>query len=477
MVPSWWTSSSLRIMSVIALTLVALSAWAFSSPAGSSPDDDFHLASIWCGQGERDGLCEQVTPDSAFVPENVVRAPCFAFNEKATAECQSGLSPSLIEVGHVNVVERSYPGGFYWVHSLFAGKDVHLSVLLMRLVNVLLFVAVATGTFLFIEKRWRTPLVLGVAVTIVPLGMFIIPSTNPSSWVIYAPAFIFLLTRSMLRNSQRRTALATGALILGLAFMASVARSDGALFALFSLGLAALAEGKSWLRRPLFYGVAALVTLTTAWSLLSSRQSTAAAGGLNGDVAEGARTSLGLLFANIVNLPGLLLGGLGTWGLGWLDTQMPSTVWVSTVVALGALVVTAISVKERFREFAIPLVAFAALCALPLLSLQLSGAMVGSYVQPRYVLPLLALAVVALLTTATERITIAPRQETIIFILVGFANVIALLANIRRYSAGLSFGQPAELVVQLMPLFFATVATSLLIVLVSSTRKKTAPLQ
>ena len=29
----------------------ALAGWSLASPAGSSPDDDYHLASIWCAQG------------------------------------------------------------------------------------------------------------------------------------------------------------------------------------------------------------------------------------------------------------------------------------------------------------------------------------------------------------------------------------------------------------------------------------------
>ena len=36
-----------------ALALVAVGlAWSLASPAGSSPDDDFHLASIWCATGD-----------------------------------------------------------------------------------------------------------------------------------------------------------------------------------------------------------------------------------------------------------------------------------------------------------------------------------------------------------------------------------------------------------------------------------------
>ena len=33
------------------LAILALACWALASPVGSSPDDNFHLASIWCAGG------------------------------------------------------------------------------------------------------------------------------------------------------------------------------------------------------------------------------------------------------------------------------------------------------------------------------------------------------------------------------------------------------------------------------------------
>jgi len=39
------------------LMVLALSAWAFASPIGASPDDDYHLASIWCANESRTDLC------------------------------------------------------------------------------------------------------------------------------------------------------------------------------------------------------------------------------------------------------------------------------------------------------------------------------------------------------------------------------------------------------------------------------------
>ena len=38
--------------------LISLSIWAFASPPGSAPDDDFHLPAIWCSHGKVEGKCD-----------------------------------------------------------------------------------------------------------------------------------------------------------------------------------------------------------------------------------------------------------------------------------------------------------------------------------------------------------------------------------------------------------------------------------
>ncbi|MGA1784996.1 MAG: hypothetical protein ACO39R_06415, partial [Pontimonas sp.] len=39
------------------LGLVGLGGWALSSPVGSDPDSDFHLASIWCTTADPGSPC------------------------------------------------------------------------------------------------------------------------------------------------------------------------------------------------------------------------------------------------------------------------------------------------------------------------------------------------------------------------------------------------------------------------------------
>lgn len=451
-------------MFVIAiLSFAALAAWAISSPAGSSPDDDFHLTSIWCAQGERAGFCENITADSVNVPNNVVHSPCFAFHKEVSAECQAALDDSMITVGRSNNLEHSYPGGFYWVMSWFAGPNISVSVLTMQLFNAALFVLLSMATFLLIERKWRGPLLLGIALTIVPLGMSVVPSTNPSSWTLYAPAMIFLLARSLIRSNVRKETILIAVTAIAIAAISGAARSDAAVFSMFAIGLAAISEWRAWFRRLSFYLVSMTAGVIAVLSLGLGRQASSAAGGLNGESAEIARTSLSLLIRNVVDLPGLIFGSAGNWNLGWLDTPLPSSVWVLMLAAISSVLIGSISRKKQLIELKVPLIAALFLLAVPLAITQFSGAPIGAFVQPRYVLPLLALTVVSTLSTNTPFETdVNSRQLKIVIILIALANLISLATNTIRYSSGLQTSSISDLSDHLAPLLLGLIATALI---------------
>ena len=86
------------------LALVAILSWGFASSVGSSPDDDFHLSSIWCGQGERD-ICGDAANEGerSLYRDLMIDAVCNAFNAEASASCQGedfGQNPDdVVETG------------------------------------------------------------------------------------------------------------------------------------------------------------------------------------------------------------------------------------------------------------------------------------------------------------------------------------------------------------------------------------------
>ncbi|HEU4808686.1 MAG TPA: DUF2142 domain-containing protein, partial [Homoserinimonas sp.] len=168
-----------------ALAVIALLAWALASPLGAAPDDDYHLVSTWCAT---DGAyCEPGETDaSRVVPEALVHAHCYAQDALQSAACQESISwtaaPS-VETKRGNFV-GAYPPVYYAVMSIFAGEDVLSSALLMRLINILLFVGLTTALFVLLPAVRRPTLIWAWLVTTLPMGVFILSSNNPSSWAV-----------------------------------------------------------------------------------------------------------------------------------------------------------------------------------------------------------------------------------------------------------------------------------------------------
>jgi hypothetical protein len=428
-----------RYAAIPLLAFVALAAWALSSPVGSSPDEDFHLSSIWCGQGTDDGACQSAaSSDERQVPEALSHsAVCFAFHPETSAECQDPWfhqeSDRLVTTDRGNFAGE-YPPVFYYTMNFFVGDDVSRSVVLMRLVNAALFIGVMTGLYWLLPRTRRTMLTVGAVVALVPLGVFILPSVNPSSWAVIAGAAVFPAVVGFFETSGRRRLALAG--VAGLAtLMGAGARADAAVYVAIACVLAT-AVSVRW--RGIDWKLLALPVVlcaACAASYLSSGQTKAASTGLDGS-HEAAANVLSEVAHNLLNVPTLWAGSFGLWGLGWLDTEMPSVVWVFNLVIFGAVLFVGMRQSSRRKIAAVVLTLLAA-WALPTLVLVQSSARVGSEVQPRYLLPLLVLlAQVALFRTRPERTEMSRAQLLCVAVTLSVTNAIALHVNLRRYVTG-----------------------------------------
>jgi hypothetical protein len=144
------------------------------------------------------------------------------------------------------------------------------------------------------------------------------------------------------------------------------------------------------------------------------------------------------LFSNLVRLPDLWAGVFGTWGLGWLDTLMPPIVWVSTLCLFFALLFTSIQFFTFRQKIAFLFVALA-LVFVPIYVLSVNRLEVGQGVQPRYLLPLLALlvAVAVFRTSPNKGLNLSKLQVFIMGITLIVAHSVALNTNLRRYISGI----------------------------------------
>lgn len=435
-----------RVLGFLAILglLIGLGSWAFSSPVGASPDDDFHLASSWCGLGDREGLCGSANkPGEKHIDAALNQASCFAFLPKVSASCQSDADL----FGHPQFIDSSrgsfssnYPPVFYAVNGTLASPDIQTSVVLMRLLNIIVFIGSFIALWLLVSTEKRKVIFWMWAATVVPLGTFLIASNNPSSWAITGVGTAWFALYGYF-ESQGKRRLLFGALFAVEVIIASGSRGDAAIYTILgSVAVVALtfSSSKQYLFQLLLPFSAAIVSLGF---YLSSQQSAVASTGLadsNLEVSE--RTPFGVFAINAVQLPELWVGAFGNWGLGWLDTKMPGLVWVTSAGIFVLLIALASRYLSR-RKLLVVGGIIVVLYFLPLYVLQKGLNHVGEQVQPRYILPLIILlAGVIFLSLAENESPFRPLHVWMAVSGLIIANSLALYVNTKRYVSGLDNG-------------------------------------
>lgn len=419
---------------------MSLAAWGMSSPVGSSPDDDFHLVSIWCAHGTSGEFCQEgAAANSRMVPSALIAdSVCFAGKPSLSAACQKDSLQDLTVDDRVDTsrgnMDGLYPPVFYWVIGLFASGNAESSVVAMRIFNAALFTALVTALTVASRANLRPAIVIPALVVSVPLGMFIIPSTNGSSWAMISAALVTMAVVGFIETELRRSWLLGGLAAVGV-LMGAGARADAAVYAAFALVLGTILAWDD--RKAIRWKLPLLGALLTISITLyfATGQSTALATGLQPNAP--AQSLVRLVVGNFVGVPTLWQGMVGGWGLGWLDTAMPGVVSIAMLVVVGGTVFLGIAKRSGAKTIAV-LLAFAALWLVPLVMQVQSRAFVGAYVQPRYILPLGIILVATALFVRANQTTVALSTGQWVTVTIGssMANAIALHSQIRRYVTG-----------------------------------------
>jgi hypothetical protein len=447
---AWWAP----VIATLA-AFVALASWAVSSPVGSSPDEDFHLASIWCSPAARGELCEPGTKSknrdvSVSIAKSVA---CYAEDETKSAKCQEQRdvfnSQKRVVTERGNFVSK-YPPVFYAAMSVFAGPDVQTSVIAMRLFNIALFCGLTLAAWVLISRRQR--FVLGAAwlVTLVPLGEFILASINPSSWTLTGAGTLFIAALEIFAlvsagnplHTERRRFI--GLLVVaGLALVVTGgSRADGAFYGLLAIATA-FVIARAWRRLGKWtYAVAGGAVAVTSVFLFLTRNAVFNPSSLSAaerNLGEPGRSFAAVLGKNVLAIPELLSQFFGTQGLGWLDTGMPAITTVGATVVFVAVMSYRLVQAQRLTIWILG-AGTILLIAVPLVYLQVRNAFVGESFQARYLLPLVVILAVVALSGGSD----SERPEQIIPRRIAWlatpvlivANTFALYANMSRYVQG-----------------------------------------
>ena len=209
------------------LTLVC---WALSSPINATPDEGYHIPSIWCGHGIQERSCPEIPGNTSA---NTVQVPDLSNLCFRRSVCNQQSEHILSIAG---IAKENYPKAYYWTMHHLVGPNMTQSVLAMRIFNAtiasLLFLSQA---ILCTNKKYLSWLT-GFTFTIIPLGMSLIASINPSGWAItgIANSWMFLLIAKTMPKENRRKRIAAWALWAFASFMCIASRFDATIFLVVS---------------------------------------------------------------------------------------------------------------------------------------------------------------------------------------------------------------------------------------------------
>ncbi len=429
------------------LAILALLAWAFASPIGAAPDDDYHLVSTWCAVTDGTTCAAGTDEYHRTVPEALLDVSCYAQHPEMSAACQDGLdfTGSPNEVTDRGNFYYAYPPVYYAVMHAFVSGNIEVSALVMRVVNVLLFVALVTALFLLLPAERRPTLIWMWVLTTVPMGMFLLASNNPSGWAITGVGSGWLALLGYLETTGWRKWTLGGIAALA-TLLAAGARGDAAIYAVLGIGavfILTVPRARSAWRRyalnavlPTAIAIGAFLLFLTARQTASGVSGFRTGGGIIGGDNSQNLEGFGRFAYNLLNIPFLWAGNFGQWGLGWLDTSMPAVVSYGTIACLVAVGFVALS-RLWGRKLFVVLAAGLVLWILPVYVLTAGGDLVGESVQPRYVLPLIVLLVgLVLLTRPGTPLVFSRPQLVLVIATLSVTNLVALHINLSRYVTG-----------------------------------------
>ena len=134
----------LAVLLVVAVIAASL-AWVVSSPVGSSPDEDFHVGSMWCPPPVDESGCvlsEEDGKTAVMVPQTAARrfVTCYVLTSDASARCTLEASDD-VAAPTSRWDDGNYPWGYYQFAHLFVQHSTNRAVLALRAFNALLAIS------------------------------------------------------------------------------------------------------------------------------------------------------------------------------------------------------------------------------------------------------------------------------------------------------------------------------------------------
>jgi Predicted membrane protein (DUF2142) len=440
---------TLAIVAFFVVTWLTGTIWSLATPLMEFPDEPSHVrraAAVVRGQ-LTGGKQVRITENIAWlvrIPDSIaaVDRPCWIHLPSPCAEDPPGRSDVLTESPTYHA--RTQPV-YYAVVGLATlirpgpGSIYGMRIATAALVALLLTLA-AWGALQHSRPRW---LLLGLAVGVTPMTVFLAGAVNPNGPEIAAGAALWMTSLAWLAfdssSGAKRRLVPVAVAALALVGMRGLSPA----WVVLILGCAALAAGRERLRERVLNKSAAIAGAAILLGVVGSSAWTRLADTFSGrDVSYPRYLDLGAaMYDAIIRLGTYQREMIGIFG--WADTSAPEHVYLVWFMVVGALVLPALSVAStRLALLLLMLIVSTAL--LPII-LQLPAAPeVGLIWQGRYLLPFaIGIPIVAGVVLADSgRWNYAPRLDarlaSLLLGLIGLAHVAAFWWALHRHVIGAS---------------------------------------
>ncbi len=464
-------SNSDRSQAVKGLAFLAICfiCWAFSSPAGSAPDENWHVGSIFCAFGESEN-CRIYEFDSEIAKRNfsigsdsfrlgsldvifennngtfsphfdVVNVPwrfdeCFRWDSSKSAMC--GSIDDRPDRQDLPSDRDAYPSGYYKTMNVLMSIHGGVNVLLVRVINIVIFLLFFSFCVFNSKGKQNLTILTAITTTLVPLAMFIIPSTNPSSWSYTGITFNWILLTQILVADRKQTAQYIF-LVLGWTttlFIALQSRYENILIIAFITVTTVLANFglKDFLKHKV---VRSILTITVISAMIQFYSRLGVITRNKFSDTESQTEIYEWISHWIVRLPEVPIRIFGTGGLGWLDTFVPSIVPAMGFSLFVSVFFFSLINSDR-KQILVVSITTIFLSAVILSQAFEYRSLLNNNIQGRYILPIVTflLGICVFLSRSPVQLFEIKTLRHVAIVVISFIHMLSLFVNTQRYVNG-----------------------------------------
>lgn len=418
------------------LGFIVLGTWSMASPVGSAADDNFHLASIWCGT-----FSEECKEDNGnfLVPAETLSGMCNIIwidrnldKYNQNARCTTEKTKIYQETDYINQKNVIYPSLFYNISSIFVSENVQTSVVKIRIFWSVFFLFLTTLIFVNSDKQIKSAIMIILILFGIPLMSFLIASTNPSSLQITSIGLLpFAMTSLLRKNLKSENRAIMFCLTLFLIVTAVGSKPESFIYvAAVIVSAMILNKDSIEIKKWAIPSILVFILSVYAFKVITMLQEVQ-------KVVTNSAIPLfpfqwKLLVSNLVNFHEFLAGFWGFyWGLGW-KFEPPLNNWLAYfqfITCFLVLIIAFSRIKVVVDRIVLTFLIIM-MISVPIATLQKGYFKVGDIVQPRYLLPFGIAVSAIVIIAALKNIETDSKNISLFRIFLGGAALLSVASGI-----------------------------------------------